>query len=800
MGLFEIFRHLYVYLEKRRTALFIGTGLVILLSFIYLGKIRLSEDIRSLLPDSNSDFLLEFNLLQKTPFMHKVIINLKESSSPGNSMRLMDIADEFKKGILSSSFITGVTSGPLENQELDIIGFIIKSLPNLITPDDLDGIRADLNERHIHDLLTEKYSALFSPEGSMLAEDIRIDPVNLKTVVLKKLASLNVIPEATMKNNHFIDRSGHNLLLVAETNVDVTDTAGARKLLDELNKIRQKTVPEDIKMYILSPQSYTVANALAIKKDLYVVLSISSLSLIILFFLFLKNWRACFILLISFSSFAIALSCVSLVYATVSAITIGFGSVLLGLSDDLSLHVYFALRNKLKKETSLIMSEVSRPVLFGGIIVICSLSLLLFSDLPGQRQLGLFSIAGVVTSLVFTLILLPQLMEASSQKSGVSGNIFLIKGSVKRPVSIILIWIILIALSIWSGRQIRFDGDLNSLNYKSPELIDTEKHLKETWGDLQGKVMIFSEGNDLDSALRANEKMYQYLLKGPGNGSITSIAPILPSTATQKANIAAWKKFWSVNKVKLKELLQKEGSSIGFTDDAFDPFLKSLETEPELITPVSVSKTGIKGLVDTFILPENHMVRVLTLVPDNDETKAMLKKNEFPPDNKFVSRRYIGEVIRNTVGRDFTHFITGAMAVIIILLIPLFKDTKKVLLSMVPVVSGMVFTFGIMGLSGISFNIFNVISSILIIGLGIDYGIFMVCRCSEEYEHDTDTAVLLSGLTTLTGFGALAFASHPALFSIGITVLLGIGAAIPAAIYVIPALYAVLQNREGNLK
>jgi predicted RND superfamily exporter protein len=51
-----------------------------------------------------------------------------------------------------------------------------------------------------------------------------------------------------------------------------------------------------------------------------------------------------------------------------------------------------------------------------------------------------------------------------------------------------------------------------------------------------------------------------------------------------------------------------------------------------------------------------------------------------------------------------------------------------------------------------------------------------------------DRAVLVSGLTTLAGFGALVLARHPALHSIGVTVLLGIGAAIPAALLVIPAL------------
>ena len=119
---------------------------------------------------------------------------------------------------------------------------------------------------------------------------------------------------------------------------------------------------------------------------------------------------------------------------------------------------------------------------------------------------------------------------------------------------------------------------------------------------------------------------------------------------------------------------------------------------------------------------------------------------------------------------------------------------------MVPVATGIIFMFGIMGLLNISFNIFNVISSILIIGLGIDYGIFMVCRCSEDYEHDTDTAVLLSGLTTITGFGALVFAQHPALYSIGLTVLLGIGAAIPSSIYVIPALYKYMNRKTGCKK
>ena len=95
--------------------------------------------------------------------------------------------------------------------------------------------------------------------------------------------------------------------------------------------------------------------------------------------------------------------------------------------------------------------------------------------------------------------------------------------------------------------------------------------------------------------------------------------------------------------------------------------------------------------------------------------------------------------------------------------------------------------FGAMAWLGLELNLFNVVASILIIGLGVDYGIFMVCHGQQEQDLASARAVLVSGLTTLVGFGALVLAEHPALHSIGLTVLLGISAAVPTAVLVIPA-------------
>ena len=127
--------------------------------------------------------------------------------------------------------------------------------------------------------------------------------------------------------------------------------------------------------------------------------------------------------------------------------------------------------------------------------------------------------------------------------------------------------------------------------------------------------------------------------------------------------------------------------------------------------------------------------------------------------------------------------------VIIVSVSILFRNLKKIILALMPVATGLIFMLGAMGLMGIEFNLFNIVATILVIGLGVDLGIFMVCNLSEGYEHTANLGILLGGLTSFVGLGALTLARHPAMSSIGTTVMLGLCGVIPSALFVIPALY-----------
>ncbi len=181
---------------------------------------------------------------------------------------------------------------------------------------------------------------------------------------------------------------------------------------------------------------------------------------------------------------------------------------------------------------------------------------------------------------------------------------------------------------------------------------------------------------------------------------------------------------------------------------------------------------------------------LLTLVPDRADVRALFAGADptRPTGVHFVSPTRFGAQVGAAIQRDFSRYLALALLVVLALVVAIFRDLGRILLALVPVATGLLVMFGVMGWLGIAFNLFNIVATVLVIGLCVDYGIFMVSKVTGASDAGADLSVLVSGLTTLAGFGVLVLARHPSLHSIGVTVLLGIGAAIPAALLVIPAL------------
>jgi predicted exporter len=335
---------------------------------------------------------------------------------------------------------------------------------------------------------------------------------------------------------------------------------------------------------------------------------------------------------------------------------------------------------------------------------------------------------------------------------------------------------------------VSINGELRQLSYLPAELQQAEQRLADVWGNMRGRALVFVAASDLQTALQRNEEVWRLLGQHQLQDDAVSLAPMLGSKQTQQKRLKDWQEFWQQHRASTQERLLTTGANYGFSANAFIPFAEALDQTPELIDVERLERWGLKPLLDNLLLSDDHGYQLLSLIPDRPDLIAELETElTNVPGVTLVSQARFGRQLSQEISSDFSRFIVYAGAAVLVLLFILFRRLPEVLLSLLPVVTGILVMFGGMGWLGLDMNLFNVVASILIIGLGVDYGIFMVCHSQQEDNLASSRAVLVSGLTTLVGFGALVLAKHPAMYSIGLTVLLGICAAVPTAVLVIPA-------------
>jgi predicted RND superfamily exporter protein len=140
-----------------------------------------------------------------------------------------------------------------------------------------------------------------------------------------------------------------------------------------------------------------------------------------------------------------------------------------------------------------------------------------------------------------------------------------------------------------------------------------------------------------------------------------------------------------------------------------------------------------------------------------------------------------------------------SLAVIAIMVYVHFRSIVCVVLSLLPVAIGSAWSLGLMGLVGVPFNPANIMTLPLVIGIGVTNGIHILNRVAEEQKasilgKSTGKAVLVSGLTALTGFGCLMLGKHQGLQSLGLVMSTGIGACMVAGLTFLPASISILDR------
>lgn len=166
-------------------------------------------------------------------------------------------------------------------------------------------------------------------------------------------------------------------------------------------------------------------------------------------------------------------------------------------------------------------------------------------------------------------------------------------------------------------------------------------------------------------------------------------------------------------------------------------------------------------------------------------------------------------VIFELLRRDAAVTLAISATIILLLLFVMQRSYSHGLLIFLPLSLGLIWTMGTLGWLGIPLSVATVSLSSMILGLGVEYGVFVVSRYKEERAnmvdqveslkttvHGIGTAIIGSGLTTIVGFGMLSLSSVPMIQRLGQTLALGIAFCLLAALLVNPVLILLEEEYD----
>jgi len=748
--------------HKRWTAASIGI-LVVTASF-GLNFVSFDNNFELMLPGDETIYR-SIRFLRESNLSDKVIVSLTLKSSE-HALEDLVRAVERLEASLTPPFVSDVVSGVSSVDVMDEVFSFLKYVPQLVDAKTLAQIDRRLSPAGIRATLDENFRQLLTPASSLLMPMIRSDPLRIKHELLRSLqelsSSMGMGKEIAIEQGHFVSRDGDSAILILETPVSATNTDGCRDLIDYLHKQLQ-VLPDYIEYSIVSAHLHTLSNEDVMKRDIRLVVILASAAFFLLFLIGFRDSRTVLIFLFPMVSILFSINLSYLCLRSLSYFVIGMGMVVAGIAIDYGIHVYMAIRTAQGDVRN--VRRVAKPVVTGALTTAGVFASFLFSSVQGYRQFGLFSIISILLCLAFALFILPHFLVTSPnlRRPGVLGP----KQSIPSPASDrrrVLGWMLVMITAALISTRLSFQTDVTQLDGTDPEILQTEKNLLQLWGMENRPAVLIVSGETLEDALYRNERVYREAVEEVGRGNFTSLASVWPSKQTRNANASAWTTFWQQDReARLKRLLSEQGRSYDFSEDAFSPFFEHLydgtivDEEPEGLALYETLKKR-------FVVRHEGGYQILSLFPDKEEHIAALEALcHLHPGTFLVSRNVLSHAISNSVSDEIVYLSALAALFIPLLTCLLLRNIRLAILALVPVLTGIIIVIAMIPVLGMSMNPPGIISAMVVVGLCIDYGIFMVYTCRYQLQVGTRTAILLSVLTTLIGAGGSSIRQPPRL-------------------------------------
>jgi predicted exporter len=720
--------------------------------FVLATRLQLSFDLSAFFPNEtslNHEILLE--QLKNGPGSRLIVIGL----SGGDNEQLAEASDELKLDLAENPLFINVLNGDFDIDNAAIPEPVSRYFPLMTDVNySLESFRTALQARQ---------RDLGLGGGRVLSSLIASDPFLQTLEILERLT-----PTSDSEGMWFAPDG--SAVLLAETRAPAVDMAAQAAALEDVRQSFE-AVPgsQALRLEMTGVGAFGVELQETIRAEAQKrTILATSVLLIILFVVYRKiTWLLLAGLPIGMG-FLVGLAAVTLSFGTVHGITLAFGFTLMGVAIDYPLHLFSHAR---QSSGASAIRRIWPTLRLGAASTAVAYIAIAFSGSDGLAQLGVFTASGLLVAALVTRNWLPCFLHEKSFESD-TGEAGIMNPSISYWPSLLALVVALGSVYVFYKDHL-WDDRLSSLSPVPEARLLTDAGLRSSAGTTDMRYQIVSHAPDLETLLLQSEAIDDLLQQAVEDDlleSWQSVSQVMPSRLLQERRRAS-----IPTDEQLHSTLEAAVAATAFRKDAFQPYIETLSSARTLppLGPQAFDDTPLSAWLDSHLVKVGGQWVSLVSVTGPEPSALAGRLDSWEVDVELVDLQSASL----TLIRDYRHGAIKTLAVASVLIIVLLmlgqKGARKVAWVTLTVVSALLVTTTVVTVLHGGLTIIHLVALILVMGLGLDYALFISREENATEQAATRHAVLACAVTTTLTFAILAGSTIPVLKFLGLTVATG---------------------------
>jgi hypothetical protein len=644
------------------------------------------------------------------------------------------------------------------------------------------------------------------------------DPLGLRRLAAQHLADAYAGVAPALDARYFAARDGDALLVFVRPKGSPFDVAFSQRLMEQIRaavaEAERAAAPDIVRVRYTGSYLFALEDAATFKGDIARYTLLALLGVLGIFYLGYGNLRILpFVtyplIVTTLLTFALSL----LLYDQLNVLSISFAAILYGLSIDSGIYFYSRLLAERRRAGGDVQAAVAatlaglgRAHVAASATTAGAFAVIALSVLSVVRQLGVLTAIGMALTTLEFFTLYPALgfLLGGGPRADLrvleTAHLARWAEGAQRRARWIRAAMLIAAVVLGAGAlRARLDPGLTKLRpADSPALrVQDEIAARFARSDRSGAVLV--RRGSPEQALSDGERVAEVLREYRSRGlvrSVQTIDAVLPSERTQRARLARYDALPRADAVaRLRDALARQG----FKPERFAGFLAAFAApRSAVVRPGDPVLRPLDFVISHHLRARGGAVIVAAYLDpaagiDWPTVAAHLHDDLAGLPVAVAARPLLEHELGLVLRRELAVFLVLAFLGNLLLLLAIVRSARTSLAVLAPVALVVLALFAGMWLFGVAIDPINLIIPPLIVGIGVDNGVYLAAAARERGSagaavRTVGRAITVTSLTTIAGFGFLGLSAYPPLAMMGRLMAIGLALCLAGTIFVLPAL------------